>query len=169
MFWSKSSKTQGDELLSLLKDFELFCLGEKHLSPEQFQDINRELSLNAVLHIGTHRYQNTPDGKHLIWAGTDSREHDLGAADDPNVLRDYPGFHRTRSLALGHEQVEENTIINAPRRSQQVTMVKMKDGTTAVAPNYKLALRNAALKIHLKHQFNKHNRMDIWEKIYGSA
>ena len=147
----------------------MFCMGEKHLTPEQFRDLNIQLSLSAVEHIGSHRLENTPDGKHLMWTGADNREHDLGSIDNPNVARDYPGFHRARSLSLGHDLVQENMVIDAPRRNGQITLVKMKDGTTSVAPNYKMALRNAALKIHLKHQFNLNNRRDVWTQIYGRA
>lgn len=169
MFWNKSPKDNGEALLSHLKEFEKFCLGETHLTPLQFRELNMELSVNAVQKIGKHRYQNAPDGQHLLWTGLDNREYDLGPADSPNVLRDYPGFHKLRSLALGHDLVSENTLIEAPRKGGQVTQVKLKDGTTGIGPNYKMALRNAALKMHLKHQFNQHNKMDVWSRFYGNA
>ena len=169
MLWSKNTKSQAETLLARLKDFELFCVGEKHLTPEQFRTLNLQLSVSAVEHIGKLRVENTSDGRHLIWTGVDEREHDLGSAENPDISRDYPGFHRTRSLSMGHDMVEENLVIDAPRRGGQITLIKMKDGTTSVAPNYKMALRNAALKVHLKHQFNRLNQMDLWNRFYGHA
>jgi hypothetical protein len=167
MFGFQSFQANPERVLGYLKDFELFCMGEKKLSSEEFMTLNVELSVGAVLHIGKRRYQLQQDGKHLIWTSPDNRDHDLGPIDSDNILREYPGFHRTRSLSLGHDQVQTNETLNIPRLQQQVTVVKLKDGSEGVAPNYKLALRNAVLKMHLKQIFNKWNRKDVWEKFYA--
>ena len=157
MLGLRSIKPDPKDVLAVLEDFELFCLGKKHMSPERFMELNIELSVSAVHSIGRHRYQHSADGRHLLWTGPDEREHDLGPVDEVNVLRNYPGFNRSRTLSLGHDQVAENEVIDVPALRRQITVVKMKDGSTGVAPNYKMALRNAALKMHLKHQFNRHN------------
>lgn len=168
MFGFQSLQINPEKVLSRLKDFELFCLGKKELSPEQFKELNKELSVSAVLHIGKRSFRKDIDGKHLIWTGMDEREHDLGPVNNLDVVKEYPGFHRTRSLSLGHDRVTENEIMDVPRH-HPVTIVKLADGSTGIAPNYKMALRNAALKMHLKEQFNRKNRMDIWTKFYGHA
>ena len=131
-----------------LEEFESFCLGEKHLSPEKFRLLNIELSIGAVLHVGRRYWRDDDDGRHLIWEGTDEREHDLGSITNMHVMRDYPGFNRTRTLALGHDHVESHEVIEGDSFGS-ITQVKMKDGTIGVGPNYKMALRNAVLKMHL--------------------
>ncbi|MEM7651080.1 MAG: hypothetical protein AAF204_03235, partial [Pseudomonadota bacterium] len=60
-------------------------------------------------------------------------------------------------------------VISIPPFSKQVTIVRMKDGTSGVGPDYKMALRNASLKMHLKLAFEKANKADIWKKYYGNC
>ena len=169
MFGFNTQQETPETLLSHLKDFEMFCLGKKEMSPDKFKSLNVELSISAVEHIGERHIRKEADGKHLIWIGPDKREHDLGLVDESNVIRDYPGFHRTRSLSLGHDQVVENDMVDVPTLRRQVSMVKMKDGSTGLGPNYKMALRNAALKMFLKRECDRLNRMDIWDRFYGRA
>ncbi|MCB9983405.1 MAG: hypothetical protein H6861_07015 [Rhodospirillales bacterium] len=169
MFGFQSLRMKPEKVLRRLKDFELFCLGEKRLSPEDFKTLNEDLSLSAILHIGKCHFRKDIDGKHLIWQGHDHREHDLGPIDNINVMQDCPGYNRTRTLALAGDQVLESDVINIPPYRKQITIVKMKDGTTGVGPNYKMALRNAALKMHLKCAFEKANRADIWKRYYGNC
>lgn len=137
-------------MLSHIDEFEKCCMGEKKMSPSRFREINAELSMGAVLLIGKHRYQNARDGKHLFWRGLDDREYDLGPAHDANVMREYPGFHAMRSLALGNHHVVENDVVDIPGHRNNFSIVKMSDGSTGIGPNYRLALRNAALKMYLK-------------------
>lgn len=158
-----------EKVLKRLKDFELFCLGEKPLTPENFKTLNEELSLSAVLHIGTRHFRKERDGKHLIWESPDHREHDLGPIDNIDIMHTCPGFHKTRTLALGAADVLETDIIDIPPSHRQVTIVRMKDGTTGIGPNYKMALRNAALKMHLRSAFEKANKQDIWKQYYGNC
>lgn len=163
------SKNTTELALSRLKRFELYCLGKGHLSPEEFTALNIELSIDAVEHVGNHFVRDCMDGKHLIWTGADKSEHDLGLTDEQNVMRDYPGFNRLRSLSLGHNLVSSNETIDIPGLRRQMTVVKMNDGSTGVAPNYKMALRNASLKMHLKEEFNAKNGKGAFDAIYGRA
>ncbi len=169
MFGFQSLQIKPEKVLQRLKDFELFCLGEKPMTPEHFKTLNEELSLSAVLHVGTRRFQRETDGKHLIWEGMDNREHDLGLIDDLNIRQDCPGFHKTRTQALGGDDILETDTLTIPPHSKRVTIVRMKDGTSGVGPNYKMALRNAALKMHLKCAFEKANQSDIWQQYYGNC
>ena len=169
MFGFQSLQMKPEKVLRRLKDFELFCLGEKKLSPEVFRSLNEDLSLSAVLHIGKRHFRKDADGKHLIWQGHDEREHDLGPIDNIKITQDCPGYHKTRTLALAGDQVLKSDVINIPPSRKQVTVVKLKDGTTGVGPNYKMALRNAALKMHLKCAFEKANRADVWKRYYGNC
>ena len=157
-------------ILEHLEEFEKFCLGEKKLAPAKFRDINSELSIFAVLTIGKRRYQENNDNKrHLIWIGADNCEYDLGLVDDINVMRDYPGFHGSRTMALGHENVAETKFIDVPNGRGSVCEVVMTDGSRAIGPDYRMALRNAALKMHLKSQFNSVSLTKIWNGIWGHA
>lgn len=165
----KSFHMKTDRILERLKEFEMFCMGERHLSPEKFTSLNRDLSLSAILYIGKHRYKTGPDGEHLIWIDLENREHDLGALEDLDVFRECPGFHKTRTQGLGNADVVETLIVEVPSPRRQATMVKLKDGTTGVGPNYKLALRNAALKRHLKSSFKQASGWNIWKMFYGNA
>ncbi len=137
------------------------------MSPEHFQTLNEELSMSAVLHIGTRHYRKEMDGKHLIWQGLDSREHDLGLIDDLQLRHTGPGFHRSSTNALAGENVAKSDVIELPKSKRQVSLVIMKDGTTGVGPDYKTALRSAALKMHLKQTFEQQNKSSIWERYYG--
>lgn len=169
MFGFQSLRIKPEKILRRLKDFELFCLGEKRLTPENFRTLNEELSLSAVLHIGKRHFRREADGKHLIWEGLDNREHDLGPIDNLDITHTCPGFHKTRTLALAGDNVLESDILTVPPMNKHVTIVRMKDGTSGVGPNYKMALRNAALKMYLKCEFEKANQQDIWKKYYGNC
>lgn len=169
MYGLQTLKIHPKKVFECLKEFELFCLGETKITPEKFKNLNKELSVSAVLHIGRRRVEKNTDGKHLIWISPDQREHDLGSIHDVNVFRDYPGFNRTRSLSLGHDQVVESKIIGVPPLHNKITVVKLKDGSTGIGPNYKMALRNASLKMHLKKAFEKSNPPDLWKMFYGNA
>ncbi|MCC6597707.1 MAG: hypothetical protein IT559_02840 [Alphaproteobacteria bacterium] len=167
--FGKSLYRKTDKILERLKEFEMFCMGEKYLTPEKFTSLNKELSISTIMHIGKHRYKTLPDGDHFFWTDLDNREHDLGIADDLNIFQECPGFHKTRTHALGNTDVVETRIVDIPSSRRQATMVVMKDGTTGIAPNYKLALRNAALKRHLKTSFKNASGWNIWKKFYGNA
>ena len=73
MFGFQTLQIKPEKVLRRLKDFELFCLGEKTLTPEVFKTLNEDLSLSAVLHIGKRYFRRDHDGKHLIWQGMDLR------------------------------------------------------------------------------------------------
>ena len=165
----QNSSRDLEQVLGRLQEFELFCIGEKPLSPQQFKLLNMELSVSAVVHIGRTYLQKMEDGKHLIWTGPDDRAHDLGPVDSLNVCRDYPGFSRMRSRSLGGDNVVKNEILDAPVSGKKISVVRMDDGSEGIAPNYSMALRNAALKMHLKREFNRLNRMDVWMRFYGHA
>jgi hypothetical protein len=169
MFFSSVTGMVPEKVLSDLEAFEAFCMGEKKLSPEEFKKLNVELSINAVLHIGKHKFRRQKDGQHLIWTDTERREHDLGPVENMNVLRDYPGFNKIRSLALGHDEVAESRVVSVPLLRRQVSVVRMKDGSTGLGPDYKTALRNAALKMKLKRHFNKNSIVDLWSRFSGNA
>lgn len=144
-------------------------MGEQKLHPAKFRDINSELSICAVLIIGKRRYQTSNNNRHLIWVGLDDQEHDLGRADDINVMRDYPGFHAARTSALAGEDVKETNFIDSPSGNGTLCEVIMKDGSRSIGPNYRMALRNAALKMHLKSHFNAMSLSRIWNGIIGNA
>lgn len=157
-------------LLSSLEEFEGFCLGKKRLTPEEVQELNEQLSLGAIIHVGKYRFQKIENETHLFWVSPDDRtEHNLGPVDKLNVMRDCPGFHRARSLALGQSHVETSGQVPDANGYSHVSMVKMKDGSTGYGPNYKMALRNAALKMHLKGAFKRANPGGIWKLFYGNA
>lgn len=166
---SRSLHMKAERILERLKEFEMFCLGEKSLTPEKFTSLNQELSLIAIFHIGKRRYRSEPDGEHFIWTDLENREHDLGALEDLDVFRECPGFHKTRTQGLGNADVVETLIVEVPSPRRQATMVKLKDGSTGIGPNYKLALRNAALKRHLKSSFKRASGWNVWKMFYGNA
>ncbi len=139
------------KILDRLSDFEKYCLGEKAMTIKEFMDLNVELSFGAVLNIGKRRFVKDIDGKHLFWTGLDGNEYDLGTINNINVERDYPGFHRTRTLALGHEDVVKNDTMEVPKLNRKICVVTLKSGKVGIGPNYKIALRNAALKTHIMH------------------
>jgi hypothetical protein len=157
------------DILAGLEEFESFCLGKKRLTPDEVQTLNEQLSIGAIMLVGKYRLQKTGVETHLLWLSPDKCEHDLGPIDKLNVMRDCPGFHRSRSLALGHRHVEESGQIHVPENQSHISMVKMKDGSTGYGPNYKVALRNAALKMHLKGAFERANPGGLWKLFYGNA
>ncbi|MCK5285582.1 MAG: hypothetical protein KAJ86_08370 [Alphaproteobacteria bacterium] len=168
MFNFNIIKSNSEKVLSNLENFELFCIGEKELSPQEFTNLNKELSISAIKYIGQSKFCRKKDGKHLIWIGLDNQEHDLGKVNAINITKDYPGFHKSRSLSLGHDHVTKNDVVDIPK-CEPMNIVKMDDGSTGIAPNYKMALRNASLKMHLKHTFNSLNYVDAWMQFYGHA
>ena len=156
-------------LLDNVEAFEAFCLGKQKFSPEKFRELNQELSVGAVLMIGKRRYENGPEGKRLIWIGFDEREHDLGYVHDANIMRDYPGFHAKRTLSLGKDLVKESEIIPAPNGNGNLSKVTLVDGSIGIAPNYRMALRNAAMKMHLTNKFNHFSLAGLWQMVWGHA
>ncbi|MGB4056996.1 MAG: hypothetical protein WBK77_02805, partial [Alphaproteobacteria bacterium] len=164
-----SFETDKQQILLHLENFEHFCLGKKYLSPGEVQSLNEELSIGAIVHIGKYKLQKKGEDVYVVWRSPDGGEHDLGPIDKLNVMRDCPGFHRSRSLALGHDYVETSGQVTASDGHSQVSVVKMKDGSTGYGPNYKVALRNAALKMHLKGAFERANPSGLWKMIYGNA
>ena len=169
MFGFQFSKIKPEKVLKKLKDFEQSCLGEKSISPENFNELNEELSISTVLHIGKRNVRHKKDGKHLIWQGLDGQEHDLGLFDQLEISRTGPGYHKSCSQSLGGEAVADTDTMRLPFSKKQVTIVKMHDGTEGVGPNYRIALRNAALKMHLRAQFEKANKRNIWCSFYGNC
>lgn len=156
-------------LLNHLDEFEAFCVGETPLSPAKFREINTELSVGAVMVLGKIRYQNDMGGKRVYWRGVDNKEHDLGLAHDANVLRDYPGFNARRTLSLGNDMVSESKVIDNPNGAGNLSVVTMEDGSIGIGPNYRMALRNAALRMHLSSKFNFVSLADIWNRVWGQA
>lgn len=157
------------KILTHLEEFERYCMGDARISPVQFRDLNAELSISAVLMIGKRRYVQNPSGKHLLWRGLDEHEYDLGPLHNTNVVRDYPGFHGKRSLSLGNDLVTESKVIHIPGARGNLTMVTLSDGSTGVGPDYRMALRNASLKMHIKPHFNKMSLSFIWQNLWGRA
>lgn len=158
------------DILSHLSEFEDFCMGKVRFSPEKFRNINEELSVGAVLMLGKRRFQNNGNRKHLLWQGLDNREYDLGPVHEPRIMRDYPGFHAACSRSLGSNLVAETEIINGPNGRGNISVVTLIDGTVGIGPNYRTALRNAALKMHLKSKFNFLAMADsVWKSIWGNA
>lgn len=169
MFGFLLSREEAKKTIAMLHDFEMSCLGEKPLSPDDFVMLNKELSLSAVNFIGECHFERKEDGHHVIWTAPDKSSHDLGVLTEINVMKDYPGFHKARSLCLGHKDVIENEVLSIGHSRKHVSMVKLKDGTEGYGPNYKIALRNAALKSRLQKQFLRVNPLDLWKKFYGNA
>jgi hypothetical protein len=156
-----------ESILAHLEEFEQFCLGKTYMSPEEVKELNETLSLGAIAHVGKYRFTRENNEVHLLWVSPDHHEHNLGPISKLNVMRDCPGFHRTRSLALGQEHVETSGQVHIPDLQTHVSMVKMKDGSTGYGPNYKVALRNAALKMHLKSAFDAANAKGLWKLFYS--
>lgn len=173
MFDLLDEALEADELQAYLDDAEGFCLGEKKLSPHEFTRINRELSIQAVSRIGKRRFVRDSDGHHLIWTGSDKTEHDLGLVHDPNVMREYPGFSKSATRSLGQDDVKRHELVKVPGRRKNATRVELKCGTSGVGLNFRLALRNAALKKSLqnslKQEFSKNNGFDFWNRFSGRA
>lgn len=169
MFGLQSLQINPKKVLNKLKEFETFCLGHSNLSPEEFKSLNIELSMGAVLHIGKRRFSKDFDGKHLLWTGLDNREYDLGPVHKIDVMHDGPGFHRASTMSLGNNLVQDNDVLEVPNSKKQVSVVKLKDGSVGVGPNYKIALRNAALKMHLNKGFMLTSPPDAWKEFHGNA
>lgn len=169
MFLFNNLNIEPETVSQYINEFEQFCIGETQMSPTKFKNLNIELSINAVLKIGRYRYKRMATGRHLIWIGKDGREHDLGPIDSLNIMRDYPGFHKLRTLSLGHHEVAEHKVIEIPFSRKKVNFVRMNDGAVGLGLDYKTALRNAALKSHLKKEFNQHFSDDLWRRYYGHA
>lgn len=170
MFSIEHAKPTAKQLLHHVEVFEDFCLGNKSFSPSKFREINQELSIGAVLLIGKRRYIHSAQGqKNLYWRGLDNREHNLGPVSDANIMRDYPGFHAKRSLSLAHDMIADSKVEKAPNKKGNITVVTMKDGTIGVGPDFRMALRNAAIKMHLTSKFNYFSFGDLWGRVWGHA
>lgn len=169
MFGLQSLQINPKKVLSKLQEFENFCLGKKALSPDEFKTLNMELSVGSVLHIGKRRFHKDLDGKHLLWTGLDDREYDLGPVHKLNVMHKCPGFNRASTMSLGNNLVRDNQTIEIPTLKKQISVVRLEDGSVGIGPNYKLALRNAALKMHLKKSFILSNPPDAWKEHYSNA
>jgi len=157
-------------LLHHIEIFEQFCTGEQRFIPSKYREINQELSVSAVWMLGKRRIVNDNNGEQrLLWKGLDNREHDLGPTHNANIMRDYPGFHAKRSLSLGHDFVENSEVVDCPKGCGPLSVVTLKDGTKGVGPNYRIALRNASLKMHLSAKFNYFSLSDLWNKVWGTA
>lgn len=169
MFELQSLQLNPKKVLRKLNDFENFCLGSLNLSPKQFTELNKDLSISAVLHIGKRRFLKSLDGKHLLWTGLDDREYDLGPIHKLNIFNFGPGFHRGTTMSLGNNLVTHNETLEIPHLKKQVSVVKLKNGSVGVGPNYKVALRNAAIKMHLSNRFKQANPPDAWKEHYGNA
>ncbi len=152
-----------------LEVFERSCMGKSSLPPNEFRYINEELSIGAVLLLGKHRYQQDSHGRRLFWKGLDEQEHDMGLVSDSRIMRDYPGFHTSRSNSLASDQVEESKVIAAPNGNGSLSVVTMKDGSQGIGPNYKIALRNAVLRMYLTKKLNRFNFLSLWKNMWGYA
>lgn len=159
----ENARPTAKKMLNHIDTFEEFCLGKRNYTPSTFRAINEELSVGAVLLLGKHRFQKERDGNHLMWKGLDQCEHDLGPVHEANVMRDFPGFHKKRSLSLGKSSVKETQIVPHPNGSGNLSIVIMKDGSIGIGPNYRIALRNAALRMHLKARFNFVSLLTLWK------
>lgn len=169
MFDLFSQRDQSRKILAMIDDFEQFCRGEKFMTPDQFREINEEISISAIMRIGRYKLERGSDGQHVIWTAPDKSRHDLGNVNNLNIMRDCPGFHRSRSLLLGHDKVAGTQLIDIPSIKKNISVVTMKDGSIGYGPNYKIALRNAALKMHLKREFERVNPIHLWKSFYGNA
>jgi len=169
MLGIENARPTAKKMLNHVDMFEEFCLGKRAYTPSTFRAINEELSVGAVLMLGKHRYQRERDGNHLMWKGLDHREHDLGPINEANVMRDFPGFHRKRSLSLSKD-VKETQIVPHPNGKGDLSIVIMKDGSIGIGLNYRIALRNAALRMHLKSRFNLASLLTLWRTaVWGHA
>ncbi len=169
MLHIENARPSSKQILLNIEAFEHFCMGNRQFSPSKFREINEELSIGAVLLLGKHRFLRHAEGKRLMWRGLDNTEHDLGYIHNAKVMRDYPGFHAKRSLSLGNNLVVESKIIPITNGRGNVSVVTLEDGSIGVGPNYRIALRNAALKMHLSPRFNMMSLNDIWGRVWGNA
>lgn len=157
------------KVLTLLDEYEGFCLGQRYLSPEQVKSLNEALSVGALVHVGKCRFARQNGRRHMIWRAPDGQEHDLGPVEKINIMQDCPGFHRSRSLSLGQEHVESSSFMDLPQTKSSISVVRMKDGSEGYGPNYRLALRNAALKMYIKKAFNRATLSSLWRALHGNA
>ena len=157
------------ELMSYIEAFEGFCTGEQRFSSSKFRQINQELSISAVMALGKRRYENDNNGAKLFWRGPNDEEYDLGYTNNANIMRDFPGFHAKRSIALGHDLVDHSEIIHAPKGKGTYSVVTLKDGSKGIGPDYRTALRNAVLKRHISTEFNKFSFATLWNKVLGET
>ncbi len=169
MFGLQGLQINPKNILSKLREFEACCLEGSSLSPEEFKSLNIELSIGAILHVGKRRFLKKIDGKHLLWTGLDNREYDLGPVHKLDVMHYAPGFHRSCTMSLGNNLVKDNSILEIKNTKKQVSIVYLKDGSVGVGPNYKMALRNAVLKMHLSKNFMFSSPPDAWKEFYGNA
>lgn len=165
----ESTKPTQQQILGHIERFERYCLGELDYTPAHYREINKELSISAVLMLGKVKYQNDKNGKRLIWKGLDKKDYDLGYMHDAKIMRDYPGFHRRSAQALGSKHIKEILIVPKQNGSGSVSKVILHDGTEGYGPDYRIALRNAVLKQHLMSQFNHYSLSNIWNKVWGNA
>lgn len=163
------ARPNAQKLLHQLDAFENFCSGKDALSPHEFRSLNEELSIGTVLMLGSRRYEKTPEGNRLFWKSFDEREYDLGYVRDAKVLRDYPGYNARSSLSLKAGHCLSSEVIPSPRGKGTVYRVVLEDGTEAIAPNYRMAVRNVILKRHLMQQFNTFSLASLWDRVWGHA
>lgn len=149
LFRGHRSESARQEILASLQDFESFCMGEKSMSPTQFQNLNVKLSIQTVLNIGRRQMIDHKDGARLLWITPDERAHDLGPVGHRDVTTRYPGFSRGSSLALGQKDVLTHEVVDVPQVRRFMTVVTLRDGTGGVGPDFKTALRNAVLRRYL--------------------
>ncbi len=165
----EAARPNTKQILNNIDVIESFFMGETNFSPSRFREINEELSISAVLTLGKRRYQKDIDGKRLFWLGLDNNEHDMGLVHDAKIKRHYPGFHASSSRSLDGGYISDNSNIPAPNGKGTLSVVTMKDGSRGIGSNYRIALRNAALKMHLKSKFNYFSLADIWKSVLGTA
>lgn len=169
MFSIQTAKTTPEKVLKSIETFEEFCLGKRSYTPATFREINEELSISTVLILGKYRFHRATDGQHLIWRSLNAEEYDLGPVHKTNVMRDFPGFHRKHSMCLYNGNIKETQIVPHPNGKGNLSIVIMKDGTIGIGPNHRIALRNAALRIHLASRFNFTSLLHIWDVVWGRA
>ncbi len=165
----ENAKPTAKTILNNIEVFEDFCMGKTKYTPSKFREVNQELSIGAVLLIGKCRYQRDQQGKRIYWKGLDDHEYDLGDVNNVNIMRDFPGFHAKRSLSLGSHHVTNSEILPAPCGKGNICIVTMEDGSVGIAPNYRMALRNAAIKMHLSSKFNYFSLANVWNRVWGNA
>ncbi|MFP4098513.1 MAG: hypothetical protein ACLFU1_06975 [Alphaproteobacteria bacterium] len=169
MLGIETARPTAKKLLDHIDAFEEFCLGKRNYTPALFQEINKELSIGAVLMLGRHRYKKGQKGKHLIWKGLDDKEYDLGPLHEANIMRDFPGFHSKRSMSLSNNDIAETQVVPRPDGKGNLSIVIMTDGSVGIGPDYRIALRNAALRMHLKSRFNVTSLTSLWNALWEIA
>ena len=155
------------QVLGDIEKFENFCMGQENYTPSSYREINEELSISAVLFLGKRKFYKDNHGKRLIWKGLDEKDYDLGYMHNAKIMRDYPGFHRRSAQALGSNEIMEIKILPKSFGKGNISKVILNDGTEGIGPDYRIALRNAALKKHLITQFNYFSLTDAWKRIWG--